>query len=117
MAADDLELSFRDGRVTGLPLAATWVEVAAPPRQVSANYAIRLTEAQPMAEMDRPEVHAFVDYLKDGVTAIVYRDEARIGAFGETHLIVVDAGKLTPSVPLGTAESRAALESFADRRE
>ena len=117
--ASAVQAAFLGARAaaTGLPLAATWVEVAAPPRQVSANYPIRLTEAQPMAEMDRPEVHAFVDYLKDGVTAIVHRDEARIGAFGETHLIVVDAGKLTTSVPLGTAESRAALESFADRRE
>ena len=116
--ASAVQAAFLGARAaaTGLPLAATWVEVAAPPRQVSANDPIRLTEAQPIAEMDRPEVHAFVDSLKDGVTAIVYRDEARIGAFGETHLIVVDAGQLTTSVPLGTAESRAALESFADRR-
>ena len=52
--------------------------------------------------------------MNDGVTGIVYRDETRIGAFGEPHLIVVDDGAFTASVPLGTAESRAVLASFAD---
>ena len=54
--------------------------------------------------------------MNDGVTGIVYRDETRIGAFGEPHLIVVDDGAFTASVQLGTAESRAVLASFADAR-
>ena len=66
--------------------------------------------------MDRPDVQAFVERSKNAVTAIVHRDETRIGTFGETHLIVIDSGKFTASVPLGTAESRAALKSFAERR-
>ena len=112
-----VQAAFLDARVaaTGLPLAAGWVQVQAPPTHVSTDFPIRLTEAQ-LLEMDRPDVQAFVERSKNAVTAIVHRDETRIGTFGETHLIVIDSGKFTTSVPLGTAESRAVLKSFAERR-
>ena len=64
--------------------------------------------------MEPPAARAFLDRMNDGVTAIVYRDETRIGAFGEPHLVVVVA--FTASVPLGSAKSRAVLESFAAAR-
>ena len=73
-------------------------------------------EAEQLFAMEPTAAQAFLDRFDDGVTAIVYRDEARVGKFGERHLIVVDDDTFQASVPLGTAESRTALASFADVR-
>ena len=101
---------------TGRPVAAAWVHPADLSARAREDAPIRLVEADDLAEMEPPAARAFLDRVNDGVTAIVYRDETRIGAFGEPHLIVVDDGAFTASVPLGSAKSRAVLESFAAAR-
>ena len=113
-----VEAAFLQARAaaTDLPLAAAWVHPADLSARVREDVPIRLVEAENLAEMEPAAARAFLDRLSDGVTAIVYRDETRIGAFGEPHLIVVDDGAFTASVPLGTVEGRAVLESFAAAR-
>ena len=101
---------------TGRPLASAWVQPADSSACAGEDIPIRLVEAEQLFAMEPTAAQAFLDRFDDGVTAIVYRDEARVGKFGERHLLVVDDDTFQASVPLGTAESRMALASFADVR-
>ena len=101
---------------TGRPLASAWVQPADISVCADEDIPIRLVEAEQLFAMEPTAARAFLDRYDDGLTAIVYRDEARVGRFGERHLLVVDDDTFQASVPLGTAESRMALASFADVR-
>ena len=113
-----LESVFLQARAagTGQPLARTWVETAALSARACDDNPIAVVDVGTLAQMEKPAALSFLQGLQDSVSVILHRDEAQVGAFGERHLIVVVEGAITASVPLGTAESRAALESFAELR-
>ena len=73
-------------------------------------------DAAAFTEMEPAAARAFLDRVPTGVTVIVHRDETGVGAFGESHLLVVEDGAFSEHVRLGTDESRAVLESFAAAR-
>ena len=103
--------------VSGPGLVADWVDLDGgcfEPRREEAS--IRLVDAAALAALDRQAAQALLDSLTDGVTAIVYRNENGVGAFGERLLFVVEDGALAASATLGTGESDAALASFAAAR-
>ena len=113
-----VEAAFLDARAaeTGLPLATAWLRPDDPTVHVREDASIHLVETGVLAAMEPAAAGAFLDGAPAGVTVVVHRDETGIGAFGESHLLVLEAGAFSEHVPFGTAASRAVLESFAAAR-
>ena len=102
---------------TGQRVAAAWMRPDAPFDSVRADASIQLIDAGALAALEPVAVQAVFDRVPPGVIVIVHRDAARIGAFGESRLLAAEEGVLSEHVRLGTAESYAVLESFADRAQ
>lgn len=96
---------------TGLPLASAWMQPGEPMRREDAS--IHLVDAGALAALEPAEAEAFLGRAHAGVTVIAHRDETGVGTFGESDLLVLQDDAFSRHVRLGTAESRAALESFA----
>lgn len=113
-ARPELDLAFLRARAadTGCPLATAHLDAADLPSQ-KRDIPIAVMEVGTLTQMGTAAADAFLHELRDSVALIVYRDTTHVGTFGERHLIVVDGGAITTFVPLGVAESRAALERFA----
>ena len=109
-------LEARDSE-TERPLATTWVQSADASESRSIDPPIRFVEFAMLAGMDRSVALEFLEGMGDGVTLIAYRDESQVGAFGERTLMTINSETPTASVPLGTLESAAALETFVEHRE
>lgn len=96
---------------TGLPLASAWMRPGEPMRREDAS--IHLVDAGALAALEPAEAEAFLGRAPAGVTVVAHRDETGVGAFGESDLLVLGDDGFDRHVRLGTAESRAALASFA----
>jgi hypothetical protein len=70
-----------------------------------------LTEA---VEFSAASAHGTDQLLGDdnNVVLIVHRDITRIGAFGESHILVAENGSITGFAPLGTPESEELIQAF-----
>ena len=101
---------------SGRPLGTAWVRTDDPSVPIREDASIHLVDAAAFTEMEPAAARAFLDRVPTGVTVIVHRDETGVGAFGESHLLVVEDGAFSEHVRLGTDESRAVLESFAAAR-
>ena len=111
-----VQVAFLEARASESerPLATAWVRSADASECRSIDSPIRFAEFAMLAGMDRSAALEFLEGMGDGVTLIAYRDESHVGAFGERTLMTIDSGTPTASVPLGTPESAAALETFVE---
>ena len=114
-----VQAAFLQARVaeSGRPLAAGWLAPAGAGNDGARDATIRLVAADMLAALEPREAQAFLHGGPSDVTMIVHDDETSVGAFGEEHLLVIDGDAFMASAPIGTAESRAALASFAAARE
>ena len=113
-----VQAAFLDARAagTGLPLATAWLRPDDPTVYVREDASVHLVDATVFAAMEPSAAGAALDAAPAGVTVIAHRDGEGIGAFDESHVLVLEDGAFTESARLGTAAGRAVLESFAAAR-
>ena len=113
-----VQAAFLDARAagTGLPLATAWLRPDDPSVYVRGDSSVHLVDAAVLAAMEPSAAGAALDAAPAGVTVIAHRDGEGIGAFDESHVLVLEDGAFTESARLGTAAGRAVLESFAAAR-
>ena len=114
-AADVVQAAFLQARApaSGRPLVAGWVGQDEVGGDVRADACIHLVDAGALASREPVAAHACLDRLPAGVTVLVHREAAGVGTYGESHLLVLEDGRLGAFVRLGTVESGAALEVFS----
>lgn len=110
----ELKLALLQARAvdTGRPLLTTWLDADRLPLsgQVG-NLPLAAVRADTLRSLGEAEAGALLETLNDSVTLVVHRNADHVGTFGDTHLIVVEAATIAEWMPLGTEESRAALEA------
>ena len=109
----ELQLAFICVRTaqSGHPLATAYLDTFATSSTPAPP--IVIVDADALGAMARPAALTWLEELKDSVTLITYRVAAKVSAFEEHQLIVVDGGAITSFVPLGM-ESRAVLETYTN---
>ena len=98
---------------SGRPLVAGWVGQDEVAGDLRADACIHLVDAGALASRAPAAARARLDSLPAGVTVLVHREAAGVGAYGESHLLVADDDGLGAFVRLGTVASGAALEAFS----
>ena len=110
-----VQAAFLQARASasGRPLVAGWVGQDEVAGDVRGDASIHLVDAGALAAREPAAARARLDRLPAGVTVLVHRAAAGIGACGESHLLVAEDDRLGAFVRLGTVESRAVLEAFS----
>lgn len=112
-----VQAAFLDARAagTGLPLAADWLRPDDPTVHVREDASVHLVDAAVLAALEPAAAGAALDGRPPVVTVIAHRDGERVGAFGESHALVLEESAFTESARLGTAAGRAIRDAFAAR--
>jgi hypothetical protein len=100
---------------SGLPLRSVMADVDSgtkpSPREQDAG--IVLLEEGRLALLPPNQMKGLLASLADSIMIVVYRVANRVGAFGESSLLVAEEGELKHFLPLGTSESDAALDAVS----
>ena len=114
-APDVVQAAFLQARApeSGRPLVAGWVGQDEVAGDVRGDACIHLVDAGALASREPAAARARLERLPAGVTVLVHREAAGVGAYHESHLLVAEDDRLGAFVRLGTVESAAVLEAFS----